>query len=221
MMAKIDAYLDCVSPYSYFALLYLLKNKEALRAHDIDVELHPVFLGGIMQGSGNTPPWKLESKSKYSKYDSKRAQKYFGVSFETPPFFPILSLLPQRCMTLIKEQYPSDKYEAVFGDLWDRMWGQHWDLSKPDKMAECLARHFNPEEVKKIMGGANGPAIKQKLLDTTQKALDSGAFGCPWFEVTNKEGVKEPFFGSDRFAYMWDYLGLPWQDIAIRGKSNL
>jgi glutathione S-transferase kappa 1 len=40
-----------------------------------------------MQGSGNTPPWKLDTKAKYQNFDSKRAQNYFGVSFETPPFF--------------------------------------------------------------------------------------------------------------------------------------
>jgi 2-hydroxychromene-2-carboxylate isomerase len=46
-----------------------------------------------MQGSGNTPPWKLENKAKYSGFDSKRAQEYFGVKISTPDFFPIMSLL--------------------------------------------------------------------------------------------------------------------------------
>jgi len=27
-----------------------------------------------------------------------------------------------------------------------------------------------------------------------------GAFGCPWFWVTNLEGKSEPFFGSDRYV---------------------
>lgn len=59
-----------------------------------------------MQGSGNTPPWKLESKAKYSFFDGKRAQNYFGVSFETPPFFPIMSLLvcSLPCPMLIREE---------------------------------------------------------------------------------------------------------------------
>jgi glutathione S-transferase kappa 1 len=101
-------------------------------------------------------------------------------------------------MTYIKSTYPSKKYEDVFGELWIAMWEQHIDLSSPDKMAECLSRHFEAGDVKKIMEGANTPAIKQELLDVTKKALDSGAFGCPWFIVTNKAGKKEPFFGSDR-----------------------
>jgi len=33
--------------------------------------------------------------------------------------------------------------------------------------------------------------------------------------VRNTEGKEEPFFGSDRFHFMWEYLGLPWQDIEI------
>jgi hypothetical protein len=28
-----------------------------------------------------------------------------------------------------------------------------------------------------------------------------GAFGCPWFWVTNSEGKSEPFFGSDRYVH--------------------
>jgi 2-hydroxychromene-2-carboxylate isomerase len=55
-----------------------------------------VFLKHTDVGEGNQPPWKNENKAKYSKFDSKRAQKYFGVNFETPPFFPILSLLVCR-----------------------------------------------------------------------------------------------------------------------------
>jgi glutathione S-transferase kappa 1 len=117
---------------------------------------------------------------------------------ETPSFFPLLSLLPMRAMTYIKSSYPSAKYEDVFGELWIETWQRHNELSAPEKMAACLSRHFDAEDVKKIMAAANTPAIKQELLDVTKKALDSGAFGCPWFVVTNKEGKVEPFFGSDR-----------------------
>lgn len=55
---------------------------------------------------------------------------------------------------------------------------------------------------------------------------DQGAFGCPWFWVVNTErrahgghgrgGLEgesekvggEPFFGSDRWHFIWDYLGV-------------
>lgn len=54
MSGKITCYLDCgmsnrclcielqltseVSPYSYFALLYLEKNRDALATHNVDIE---------------------------------------------------------------------------------------------------------------------------------------------------------------------------------------
>lgn len=103
-------------------------------------------------------------------------------------------------MTYIKDNYPQDKYEAAFKDLWVRMWEQHWDLSKPEKMAEALVPLFTERDVRIILEAANTPEVKQKLNAVTKLSLDSGAFGCPWYIVTNAEGRKEPFFGSDRYV---------------------
>jgi len=101
-------------------------------------------------------------------------------------------------MVYIKDSYPQDIFEAIFKELWVAMWTNGDDVSKPDKLANALAKHLPSEEVKKALAAASDPVFKKKLLDNTQEALDSGAFGCPWFVVTNKKGVKEPFFGSDR-----------------------
>lgn len=60
---------------------------------------------------------------------------------------------------------------------------------------------------------------KDRLTGNTKEALDQGAFGAPWMWVTNAKGVSEPFFGSDRFHFMWEFLGLPWQDLAILPKG--
>jgi glutathione S-transferase kappa 1 len=52
---------------------------------------------------------------------------------------------------------------------------------------------------------------KGTLTSNTKTALDKGAFGAPWIWVTNAQGVAEPFFGSDRFHFMWEFLGLAWE----------
>jgi 2-hydroxychromene-2-carboxylate isomerase len=101
-------------------------------------------------------------------------------------------------MTFVKDNYPAEKLQAVSVELYVTMWEEHKDLSKPEYMRECLSRHFSGKQVDEIMAAANTAAVKEKLLGTTDHALQSGAFGCPWYEVTNSEGVKEPFFGSDR-----------------------
>ncbi|KAF2142024.1 uncharacterized protein K452DRAFT_270732 [Aplosporella prunicola CBS 121167] len=223
MGGKIDVYLDCVSPYSYYALLHLLRNREVLASHGVELEFHPVFLGGINVGSGNKPPWTLPAKAKYGKFDHERARDYFGCpDIQTPSFFPIVSLLPQRAMTYIKfsTSIPQEKYIASFRELWIALWEQQMDLSKPQCLVETLRRQFSAEEVEKIMEATKTQEIKQKLIDTTQQALDRGAFGCPWFWVRNEKNEEEPFFGSDRFHFMWRFLDLPWRDIEIVAKSK-
>ncbi|KAF2691989.1 glutathione S-transferase kappa 1 [Lentithecium fluviatile CBS 122367] len=215
MSGKITAYIDCVSPYSYLALLHLSRNTRALQSHDVEVDVVPVFLGGINVGSGNKPPWTLPAKAVYSTYDSARAKSYFGVpNLRTPQFFPILSLLPQRALVYIKATFP-DIFLQTFIDICSAMWENGVDVSKPELLAEVLGKKFEEEQVREILGKANSPQYKGLLNTNTKEALDCGAFGCPWFWVSNAKGEEEPFFGSDRFHFMWQYLGLPWKDIEL------
>ncbi|KAJ5666790.1 hypothetical protein N7462_011199 [Penicillium macrosclerotiorum] len=223
MSGKIDAFVDCVSPYSYYAALYLRRNRKALESHNVEVELHPVFLGGINVGSGNKPPWTLPAKAAYSKFDQQRACKYFGVPTIRPPdFFPILSIMPQRCMIYIKRHYPRERFETTFLSLSEWMYYKNIDISKPEHMTELLKTHdFSDQEIKEILAAASSSEYKEALTANTQKALDQGAYGAPWFWVRNKDGKEEPFFGSDRFAFMWQYLGIPFQDVTIVEKARL
>ena len=101
-------------------------------------------------------------------------------------------------MVFTKATFPAPLYERAFSELWIGMWEQGLDVSKPELLAEVLARHFSDDDVKRILEAANTPEWKKKLLDNTQRALDKGAFGAPWLWVRNAEGVEEPFFGSDR-----------------------
>lgn len=101
-------------------------------------------------------------------------------------------------MVYVKEKYSKEKYEAAFLELWVSMWEEQNDISKPEKMAETLSRHFSAEDVQKIMAAASSPEYKQNLNENSQRALDKGAFGAPWFWVRNAKGEEEPFFGSDR-----------------------
>jgi glutathione S-transferase kappa 1 len=142
----------------------------------------------------------LPAKGAYSKYDSARAKQYFGLdNVETPSFFPILSLFPQRALGYVKEAFPQ-LYTAAFVDVYEAMWQQGKDVSKPESLAKTLGKRFSEEQVRKILDSANSPEYKQRLNDSTKAALDHGAFGCPWFWVRNFRGEEEPFFGSDRYV---------------------
>ena len=76
------------------------------------------------------------------------------------------------------------------------------------------------------MRSASNEEIKKQLTANTEEAVRRGAYGAPWFWVQNGDGKEEPFFGSDRFAFMWAYLGVPTEELRIippeeRGKAKL
>ncbi|QKX54072.1 uncharacterized protein TRUGW13939_01155 [Talaromyces rugulosus] len=231
MGGVIHTYLDCVSPYSFYAFRHILRHRDVLASHGVSIELHPVFLGGINVGSGNKPPWTLPAKAKLGASDRRHASRYFGVpESEPPPFFPILSLLPQRAITYIKSAYPRAKFEETFNLYWQWLWYEHHDISKPDVLAKLLQSPqagFSADQVAEIMAAANDKKWKDELLAKTQEALDKGAFGAPWFWVvrTGEKGEvfdECGFFGSDRFHYMWLFLELPFDDIKIQpGNQSL
>jgi 2-hydroxychromene-2-carboxylate isomerase len=200
-------------------------------------------LQSILTSKGNKPPWTLPAKAAYSTYDGKRAQKYFGHDFEVPAFFPILSLLvhaipsaierkgretntvsqPQRALTYIKRQH-AHKLVPAFLACFETMWNGQLDISKPENLAKALAKAFSGAEVEEILAAAASPEIKNELTATTERVVkELGAFGCPWFWVTNGQGKSEPFFGSDRFHFMWDFLELPHEDLRLKveGKAKL
>lgn len=103
-----------------------------------------------------------------------------------------------RAMLYTKSRFPYPVYEDSFLELWVALWQEHKDISKPEVLAECLSRHFKKEDVAKIVKAAQDPEWKAALNEQTKRVVEKGAFGAPWWFVTNKEGVEEPFFGSDR-----------------------
>jgi len=102
-------------------------------------------------------------------------------------------------MLYIQSHFPYEQYEDSFLELWVFLWQEHRDISKPEVLAECLARHFKAEDVEKIIKAGTDPVWKQKLNEQTKMLVEEkGAFGAPWWWVRNGEGREEPFFGSDR-----------------------
>lgn len=113
-----------------------------------------------------------------------------------------------RALHHIKANYSQETYLATWGYLLKRFWtAPGVTFSQDEVLSEVLSsatnaksgeKLFTAGDVKKIMDGR--AAQKETLAKTTQTALDRGAFGAPWFWVTNRAGKSEPFFGSDRYV---------------------
>lgn len=118
-------------------------------------------------------------------------------------------------MCFVKANFEKDRYERCFLELWTAAWEQNIDLGKPELLAKVYRRHFSDSEVETILQAGAQQEWKQQLNTNTSAALEKGAFGAPWFWVRNAKGDEEPFFGSDRFHYMWDYLEIPHHDFQV------
>ncbi|KAJ7877448.1 putative glutathione S-transferase kappa 1 [Mycena leptocephala] len=228
MAGHIDCYMDISSYYSFLAFVFLLKHREVLATHDVSVDFHPIFLGGVNVSTGNKPPWTLPAKKSYGAFETKRAQKYFGVpDIQAPEFFPILSILvrrsssalhsaqltwtaqPLRALCYIKATFPQSTFEQAWLAFFRASWiPPHANLSQQAISAPCWASDA-------ILAAAQEKQWKDRLLENNTKVLELGAFGAPWMWVRNAQGKEEPFFGSDRFHFVWEYLGLPWKDFEL------
>lgn len=229
MPGEILAHLDCASPYSYFAFVHLRKIRPILDSYKINVEFIPVFLGGINHATGNKPPTTLPAKGKHSAYDMRRSIVQFGtVKLTAPPFFPMVSLLPQRCMCTVKQKYSRDVFERVYERLWIWVFNKHVDLAKPENMNAVLLEggDLNEDQVDEIIRLAGTKEVKAVLNENTRMAIEEyGAYGAPWLWVvrTDEQGnqeLAEPVFGSDRFVYVYRLLGLDFQDVKLHAKEE-
>ncbi|PKS06851.1 hypothetical protein jhhlp_006927 [Lomentospora prolificans] len=247
MGGRIDFYYDIASWYSYVGFADLFMNLDILAAHGVQVEFHPVSLGGIMKAAANQPPMMNPLKGEYLGRDGSRAAARVGKSnMRFPPDFFSRSktLIPQRALHYIKKNYPTETYLTALHYLLDSYFTPpHPNVSKPDGLARALAqcprgfkgsaagedysaagKLFSAEEVKAIMEGTETPEMKEALKATTEVAIRKRAFGAPWLVVTNSEGREEVFFGSDRFGFIYEFLGLPYHDVELlppRSKGKL
>ncbi|KAI1212471.1 thioredoxin-like protein [Annulohypoxylon truncatum] len=249
MGGHIDLYIDLASLYSYIALVQVLKTRDLLKQHSVEIEIHPVLLGAINAGSGNKPPWILPAKAAHSAHDSRRSLHAVGLHSVSAPgdlFEAGKTQLPLRALHFIKTRYPAAVYLAAWRHLFHAFWTLHRPPNTAALLREALSaasasapaadfanvsggkaaaegegrgggkRLFAAPEVDAIVDAAGSAEYKDALRRTTETALKRGAFGAPWLWVTNSETRQsEPFFGSDRWHHVYEFLGLPYQEVAL------
>lgn len=116
----------------------------------------------------------------------------------------------------------SDRYIKLFGTFYQAMWeglgAEQLDISKPENIMKALTHQnlFSKSEAESILKSANSPEVKAKLTANTKHVVqDLGAFGAPWFWVDNGNGKPEPFFGQDRWHYMYAFLKVPHSNLKL------
>ncbi|KAG7290419.1 hypothetical protein NEMBOFW57_000419 [Staphylotrichum longicolle] len=200
---KIDCYLDLASLYSYLTFLELQKNHDLLASHNVEVEYHPVLLGAINAGS-----------AVYGTYDARRS---IARHAPLPISFP--KDLMKNGKTVVVRTLP-----PIIHPGWADVPAGFAGPTTTPAPAARRGRGRKGEEAVVVHGGAGpsdrrgpteGEEMKSALKRVTQEALDKGAFGAPWLWVSDGNGGEEPFFGSDRFHFVYEFLGLPYTGVTL------
>ena len=189
MPRPIEFLFDFVSPASYLAHCRL---KGVAARTGVEVDHVPVFLGGIMQATGNRPPGMVEAKGRWMRDDLARFAARDGVPFTLNPHFPLNTLPLLRIATALA----GDARFMRFVDFaFDAMWHYPRNLGEPAEVRTLLVNAGFDAEAE--LARADSPEVKARLKAVTDNAIARGVFGAPTFFVGG-----EMWFGQDRLDWV-------------------
>lgn len=192
MTKSFEFYFDFVSPTAYLAWHAAPPVAERTGA---ELVLKPMFLGGVMQATGNQPPGRVPAKGKYLGIDLIRCARHIGVPFHSNPAFPF-NTRPALRATLGLADEP-DAQKRFIGACYHLAWGVEAprNLGESESLAEASAAAGLDAE--RIFELAVDESNKSALRANTDEAVARGTFGAPTFFVGD-----EIFFGHDRLDYV-------------------
>ncbi|HPI47970.1 MAG TPA: 2-hydroxychromene-2-carboxylate isomerase [Hyphomonadaceae bacterium] len=193
MPKQVEFFYDFTSPTAYLAWARLPAIAQRTGAKII---YRPMFLGGVMQTTGNRPPGTLPQKARWMAEDLQRWAKKYNTPYNLNPHFPMMTLMVQRAAQEWVNRPDFDKYLAA---IFNAAWRDSKNIADKAVLTEVLsAAGFSPEE---FFAATENPANKEKLKATTDEAVARGVFGAPTFFVGD-----EMHFGQDRLDFVEEAL---------------
>ncbi len=197
MTKTIELIFDFVSPNAYLVWQPL----RALAARQgAQIKITPTFLGGMHKLTGNAPPFirdaEVKGKNAYAMLEMQRfIAKHSLHRFRMNPKFPFNSITLLRML----ESLPGDDQIRFIETLSPAIWEAGLDVTDAAAVAAVLSKAgFDAES---LAAKAQDPAIKQAVIDNTEKAVERGVFGIPTFFIG-----KEMFFGKERLGQIEEML---------------
>ncbi len=195
MSKKIEFFYDYVSIYSYLANSQL---DQFGQTHGVEIVYRPMFLGGVMQATGNRPPATIKPKGRYLLDDIGRWARRYSITLNMNPEFPQNTINALRVALVALHR---GEFEVVHQALFDAMWIEKENLSDDKTLASVVERAGLSANQYRVEIGRQ--EIKDELKANTEEAIQRGAFGAPTFYVDDLM-----FFGNDRFDFIAEAIAV-------------
>ena len=205
MANRIELVFDFVSPNAYMIWWPL---RDLVRRTGAELDVFPVFLGGMHKLTGNAPPMirdaDVKGKVEYSMLEMRRFIAKHNLSkYKLHPQFPFNSITLQRMLYAADQDGRGVQFvEAMLPAIWE----EGVDVLDPASLAAAVtAAGF---DAKDLYERSQTDEVKQGLIKNTENAVERGAFGIPTMFVGPK-GEGEMFFGKERLDQIEEELTKP------------
>ena len=202
MANRIELVFDFVSPNAYLIWWPL---RDLVRRTGAELDIFPVFLGGMHKLTGNAPPMirdaDVKGKVEYSMLEMRRFIAKHGLTkYKLHPQFPFNSITLQRMLYAADQDGRGVQFvEAMLPAIWE----EGVDVLDPAALgAAVTAAGF---DAKDLFERSQTDEVKQGLIKNTENAVERGAFGIPTMFVGPK-GEGEMFFGKERLDQIEEEL---------------
>lgn len=189
MNKQVEFYFDVGSPASYLAWTQIAQLAER---HGAEVVYQPMLLGGVFKATGNASPASVPAKGRYTRIDFERFARRYEVPFAQNPFFPINTMQLMRGAVALLD---GDQFQPYVDAVFRAIWVEGQNMGDPDVVARVLGGQGF--DVAGLLQQINDPAVKERLRQITERAIERGVFGAPTFFVGD-----EMFFGQDRLDFV-------------------
>lgn len=191
MAQRLEFFFDYGSPYSYFADTQLPALAERTGC---EIVFRPMLLGGVFKAVGGHSPAAepIEAKRRHFAVELRRAVKHYGVPFQSPPGFPVNTL---QIMRTAHAALRDGVFETFHAAVFRAFWAEGQGVGDLRIFASVLAAAGLDAE--RLLAASLDPGVKAELRETTEEAVERGAFGAPTFFLED-----EMFFGADRLPFL-------------------
>ncbi len=203
MTNRVELVFDFVSPNAYLVWWPL---RDLVSRYEAELDVIPVFLGGMHKLTGNAPPMirdaEVKGKNEYAMLEMQRfIARHNLAKYRLHPQFPFNSITLQRMLTAADEDGRAVQFvEALLRPIWE----DGLDITDPQAIGTALdAAGFDAAD---LFARAQSDAIKQRLAANTDAVVARGAFGIPTMWVGPKGGETEMFFGKERLDQVEELL---------------
>ncbi|MBF6561308.1 MAG: 2-hydroxychromene-2-carboxylate isomerase [Candidatus Binataceae bacterium] len=189
-MTKVEFHFDLGSPNAYLSHLVIpaIETRTGVK-----FEYVPILLGGVFKLTNNRSPAEslvgIKNKPAYERLETARFVRRHGITrYQMNPYFPVNTLVPMRGAIAAQSFGCFPRY---VDEMFRHMWADPKKLDDPAVLRAALTE--SGLEADRILELAGVQAIKDRLLENTQRSVERGTFGAPTFFVGD-----EIFFGKDR-----------------------